>query len=112
MQKCIIVNYIGGHNDGAHYDSRLPTDRREVEAVLLLTQDGTEGKSLRTKSEAKKRRPDHDIEQVKAGGLVYHVYKITNRVETDSEIILTLSFSGDEAKYPRLPTPPPAASPA
>lgn len=111
MQKRIIVIYIGGNKDGARFDSRIPADRNEVEAVLLLTQKGTEGKSLRTKTEAyKKWRRDHDIEDVKGSGLKYHVYKITNREETDSEIVLTLSFSGYEPKYPQLPTLPPPAS--
>ena len=113
MQKCIIVNYIGGDIHEARFDSRIPADRNEVEAVLLLTQEGTEGKSLRTKTEAyKKWRRDHDIEAVKGSDFKYHVYKITNREETDSEIILTLLFSGCEPKYPRIPTPPPTASPA
>src|SRR5262245_6764310 len=111
MQKRIIVSYIGGDQDGARFDSRIPADRNEVEAVLLLTLEGTEGKSLRTKTEwHKKRRRDHDIEAVKGSGFDYHVYRITNREETDSEIILTLSFSGYEPQYPRLPTPQPAAS--
>lgn|SRR5262245_12795090 len=111
MQKRIIVNYIGGEKDGARFDSRIPADRNEVEAVLWLTQEGAEGKSLRTKTEAhKKWRRDHDIEEVKGSGFNYHVYKITNREETDSEIILTLSFSGYEPKYPRLPKPPSPAS--
>jgi len=112
MQKCIIVSYIGGEIDGARFDSRIPADRNEVEAVLCLTQEGTEGKSLRTKTEAyKKWRRNHDIEAVKGSGFKYHVYKITNREETDSEIILTLSFSGCEPKYPRLPISSPPASP-
>jgi len=110
MQKCIIVSYIGGNKDGARFDSRIPADRSEVEAVLLLTQEGTEGKSLRTKTE--KWRRDQDIEEVKSSGFQYHVYRITNREETNSEIVLTLSFSGSEPQYPRLPTPVPAALPA
>jgi hypothetical protein len=111
MQKRIIVNYIGGGKDGARFDSGIPADRNEVEAVLLLTQEGTEGKSLRTKTEAyKKWIRDHEIEEVKGSDFKYHVYKITNREETDSEIILTLSFCGYEPKYPRLPAPLPPAS--
>ncbi len=105
MQKHIIVHYVGGDKDGARFDSRIPVDRNEVEAVLLLTQEGTQGKSLRTKTEAyKKRRRAQDIEELKRSNYDYHVYKITNREEGDSAISLTLSFCGDEPQYPRLPT--------
>jgi hypothetical protein len=94
-EKRIRLEFSGGYWDGKTLDSQS-TDMDEVEwlrTILFLTKNGTKGQAFHGLSpDAARFLASQGWPKPKGGGST-HQYTVTNKIETDTGIFVTLQYS-------------------
>ena len=100
-QKRIVIEFHGGHMDGATLASDNPDEVQAVAACCAMTHGGEVGKQFRGYSEVglgqlfgfafrhamglAQREPTTDMN---------HIYEVVDRSEDDTEIVIRLEYKG------------------
>jgi hypothetical protein len=104
MEKRTIIKFVGGSKDGEVLDSmnESPLNPDEAAGYLWMLNGGKIGAAFWTATDAAMDYIRQDPEHNHAGkaGFKPHVYKVTEREETDDLIKITVTFSGRDPKNP------------
>jgi hypothetical protein len=93
-QKRIIIEFIGGDADGEYWDSSSDSMKALMaQGVYVGTGGGAIGRGMRTMPYA---MSEEALKGNKAALKPYHPheYRIAERLETDSEILLRMKYIG------------------
>ncbi len=102
--KTVLVQFVGGFQDGRRLNSRSsdPAEAQEALGQYFMSSEGTVGKRFRTVSEAGWREMQEIIEVTPDGPRlkrepIYgmdHVYELVERIEDDTTIALRFEYQG------------------
>jgi hypothetical protein len=102
-KKRVVFEVVGGDVDGLVLDSAVETQRRWVEDLLLLTNNGEQGNGLQGTALAKMMElsPRNDRESIVDCDYV-HQYWVTEKLDERDSVWIQLTYRGKKIVLPEI----------
>jgi hypothetical protein len=101
--KRVHIEIIGGDADGLFLDSQSTNsqERELVEGMLYMTNNGEIGQGWRGVSLTNLREIQAGISGRKSAPDFMHEYRVVERIEEESEILIRMRYHGRKLPHPK-----------